>query len=56
MQLAPTRLLGCLCVLIDAAAQAADARVFRSSIDMVGLTVTQTRLGLVALGFRTVTA
>ena len=41
--LAPTmRTLGCGCLLIVAAAQAAHAQVFRSRIDMVGLTVTVT--------------
>ena len=41
MQVTPTmRACGCVCVLTVAAAAAAHAQVFRSRVDMVGLTVT----------------
>ena len=43
MQLTPTmRAFGCGCFLMVAAAQAAHAQMFRSRVDMVGLTVTVT--------------
>jgi hypothetical protein len=43
MQPTPTmRAFGCGCFLMVAAAQAAQAQVFRSSVDIVGLTITVT--------------
>ena len=43
MKPTPTmRAFGCGCFLMVAAAQAAHAQIFRSSVDIVGLTVTVT--------------